>query len=145
MCDQAGRRTLMQMVFSGQQDSAQAAAGAPSPDDPNLGSYPQPAELWPTRFGRFVPVAGLDGQLPAVEATTEAEEPPSRPGRLAYRLRRIVLGPPLDASAIAVERMRKLVALPVLSADALSSVAYGPEAMLAVLAPWRCSPSSQPG
>ncbi|MEV0494052.1 APC family permease [Streptomyces atratus] len=30
--------------------------------------------------------------------------------------------------------MRKLVALPVLSADALSSVAYGPEAMLAVLA-----------
>nr|WP_229848669.1 APC family permease [Kitasatospora griseola] len=29
--------------------------------------------------------------------------------------------------------MRKLVALPVLSADALSSVAYGPEAMLAVL------------
>jgi hypothetical protein len=29
--------------------------------------------------------------------------------------------------------MRKLVALPVLSADALSSVAYGPQAMLAVL------------
>jgi hypothetical protein len=34
---------------------------------------------------------------------------------------------------LAVERMRKLVALPVLSADALSSVAYGPQAMLAVL------------
>ena len=32
-----------------------------------------------------------------------------------------------------MERMRKLVALPVLSADALSSVAYGPEAMLTVL------------
>jgi amino acid transporter len=31
------------------------------------------------------------------------------------------------------ERMRKLVALPVLSADALSSVAYGPEAMLTIL------------
>ena len=44
-----------------------------------------------------------------------------------------MLGPPLDASAIAVERMRKLVALPVLSADALSSVAYGPEAILVVL------------
>ena len=29
--------------------------------------------------------------------------------------------------------MRKLVALPVLSSDALSSVTYGPEAMLAVL------------
>ena len=48
-------------------------------------------------------------------------------------MRRLLEGPPLDASAIAVERMRKLVALPVLSADALSSVAYGPEAMLAVL------------
>ncbi len=31
------------------------------------------------------------------------------------------------------ERMRKLVALPVLSADALSSVAYGPQAMLVIL------------
>lgn len=35
---------------------------------------------------------------------------------------------------MAHERMRKLVGLAVLSSDALSSVAYGPEAMLAVLA-----------
>jgi amino acid transporter len=103
------------------------------PVDPNLGRYPDAAEFRPKRFGRFVPVAGQDGQLPAVEATTEAEEPPSRPDRIGFRLRRLLIGPPLDASAIAVERMRKLVALPVLSADALSSVAYGPEAMLAVL------------
>jgi hypothetical protein len=48
-------------------------------------------------------------------------------------MRRLLEGAPLDASALAVERMRKLVALPVLSAHALSSVAYGPEAMLAVL------------
>ena len=158
------------MVFSGQQDNAQAAVGAPSPDallptlderklavlrqvgqewnrltgdpqawqralpvDPNLGGSPDAAELRPTRFGRFVPLSALDGQPPAIEATAQAEEPPSQPGRLAYQLRRITLGPPLEASAIAVERMRKLVALPVLSADALSSVAYGPEAMLAVL------------
>ena len=158
------------MVFSGQQDNAQAVVGAPSPDallptlderklavlrqvgqewnrltgdpqawqralpvDPDLGGSPDAAELRPTRFGRFVPLSALDGQPPAIEATAEAEEPPSQPGRLAYQLRRITLGPPLDASAIAVERMRKLVALPVLSADALSSVAYGPEAMLAVL------------
>ncbi len=45
----------------------------------------------------------------------------------------MVEGLPLDVSALAAERMRKLVALPVLSADALSSVAYGPQAMLAVL------------
>jgi amino acid transporter len=48
-------------------------------------------------------------------------------------MRRVLLGPPLDVSAIAMERMRKLVALPVLSADALSSVAYAPEALLTVL------------
>ena len=48
--------------------------------------------------------------------------------------RRVVLGSPLNSSAVVHERMRKLVALPILSSDALSSVAYGPEAMLAVLA-----------
>jgi amino acid transporter len=105
----------------------------PLPVDPNLGSYPNAAEIRPSRFGRFVPVAWWNGHVAAVEATREAEAPPSRLGRVAYGLRRVLLGPPLSASAIAHERMRKLVALPVLSADALSSVAYGPEAMLAVL------------
>ena len=46
----------------------------------------------------------------------------------------MVLGSPLSGSAVAHERMRKPVALAILSSDALSSVAYGPEAMLAVLA-----------
>jgi hypothetical protein len=45
-----------------------------------------------------------------------------------------VLGPPLSASALAHEQMPKPVAPAILSSDALSSVAYGPEAMLAVLA-----------
>jgi hypothetical protein len=103
------------------------------PLDPDLGSYPEAAEIRPTRFGRFVPVVGRDGHLPAIEATGEAEARPTRPGQIAHRARRVLLGPPLSATAIATERMRKLVALPVLSADALSSVAYGPEAMLAVL------------
>jgi amino acid transporter len=101
------------------------------PVDPNLGTYP--AEIYPTRFGRFVPVAGRDGQLPALEATNRAEAPRPVLGHVGYELRRVLIGPPLSASAIALERMRKLVALPVLSADALSSVAYGPEAMLAIL------------
>ncbi len=78
-------------------------------------------------------VAGRDGRLPVIEASTEAEALPTLPGRIAYRVRRVLLGPPLSATSIATERMRKLIALPVLSADALSSVAYGPEAMLAVL------------
>jgi amino acid transporter len=101
------------------------------PIDPNLGEFPAATDVRPTRFGRFVPVES--GPLPEVEATRAAEVEPSRPARLGSSLRHVLLGPPLRSSAIARERMRKLVALPVLSADALSSVAYGPEAMLVVL------------
>ena len=103
------------------------------PVDPSLGSYPDASEVRPAGLGRFVAVAMRDNQLGEVEATSEAETPPSRLGRVGYQLRRMLLGAPLRSTAIAQERMRKLVALPVLSADALSSVAYGPEAMLAVL------------
>ena len=103
------------------------------PVDPSLGEYPEASEIRPGLFTRFVPVAGQDGQLPPIQTTSASETPPTPLGRAGQALTRLVLGPPLDASAIAVERMRKLVALPVLSADALSSVAYGPQAMLAVL------------
>jgi amino acid transporter len=105
------------------------------PVDPSLGTFPDAAQIRPSRFGRFVPV---QSEPPAheqaeVEATPAAEAEPSRLGRIRYDVRRTLLGPPLRSTAIARERMRKLVALPVLSADALSSVAYGPEAMLAIL------------
>jgi amino acid transporter len=115
------------------------SAAAPSvwrsalPVDPALGTYPAPDDFRPARLTRFVPVAGRGGQLPPIETTSSAEALPTAAGRFGQRLKRALFGPPLDASAIAVERMRKLIALPVLSADALSSVAYGPEAMLAVL------------
>jgi amino acid transporter len=102
------------------------------PVDPSLGSFPAAADIRPTRFGRIVPVESAP--LPEVEATKDADEVADTPApRLGHELRRALLGPPLRSSAIARERMRKLVALPVLSADALSSVAYGPEAMLAIL------------
>jgi amino acid transporter len=99
------------------------------PVDPALGRYP--AEVRPGRFGRFVEIVHDGEPRPA-----RAEEAPARPdafGRVTGAMQRVVLGPPLKSTAIARERMRRLVALPVLSADALSSVAYGPEAMLAVL------------
>ena len=95
------------------------------PVDPSLGEYPEASEVRPALFTRFVPVAGQDGQLPPIQTTSVSGTPPTPPGRAGQALKRLVFGPPLDASAIAVERMRKLVALPVLSADALSSVAYG--------------------
>jgi hypothetical protein len=66
--------------------------------------------------------------------TTPAAERPDTPlGRLAVRVRRVLLGPPLASTSMLRERMRKLVALPILSSDVLSSVAYGPEALLTIL------------
>lgn len=102
------------------------------PVDPNLGSYPDPAEIRPTRFGRLVRVSVQHGQPLEVEATGRTETA-SLLGRIGSDTRRGLVGAPLRSTAIAHERMRKLVALPVLSADALSSVAYGPEAMLTIL------------
>src|SRR5580704_12805339 len=86
-------------------------------------AFPDAADVRPTRFGRFVAIASTP--VRAVEADREAEVPPSQLGQLGYRLRRLLLGPPLKSTAIARERMRKLIALPVLSADTLSSVADG--------------------
>ena len=101
------------------------------PVDPSLGSFPDATDIRPDAASGASCVSRA--AAPVVEATDEAEVAPSERGRLAAQLRRTLLGPPLRSTAIARERMRKLVALPVLSADALSSVAYGPEAMLAVL------------
>src|SRR5271165_200764 len=86
------------------------------PVDPSLGEYPK--LFRPHRFTRIVSVAGRDGQLPPIETTSVSETPLTPLGRGGQALKRLVFGPPLDATAIAVERMRKLVALPVLSADA---------------------------
>ncbi len=98
------------------------------PLDPSLGDFPAAEDIRPTRMARLVRVQAR--QPPPLEA---GERPATPTGQLGYEVRRALLGPALRSSAIVSERMRKLVALPVLSADALSSVAYGPEAMLAIL------------
>lgn len=98
------------------------------PVDPDLGRFPRAEEIGPDRFGRMVRLASLgSGTAPAAGSPSEGT------GRVALRLRHALIGAPLKSTAVTRERMRKLVALPVLSADALSSVAYGPEALLAVL------------
>ncbi len=112
------------------------------PCDPNLGQ--SDGRAGPTRVGRpgtvrlgrtrFVPVEADGAPGEELEATREAGHAPTRGGWTSARVRRGLLGPPLHSAAVLEERMRKLVALPVLSSDALSSVAYGPEAMLVVLA-----------
>ena len=103
------------------------------PVDPSLGEYPEASEVRPALFTRLVPVAGRGGRLPPIETTGVSETPLTPLGRAGQALKRLVFDPPLDATAIAVERMRKLVPLPVLPADTLSWVAYRPQAMLAVL------------
>jgi amino acid transporter len=102
------------------------------PVDPALKRFPD--IVGPGRFSRFAPVELVTPQPgDELEATVAAAEPDTPTGRLLMALRRAVLGPPLRSSAVVHERMRKLVAMPVLSSDLLSSVAYGPEAMLRVL------------
>ena len=101
------------------------------PIDPSLSHQPELSQ--PTRGGRLLHVNPASGSPDELEATIDEDGTGLDPRTVARRFRRAVLGPPLKSTAIVQERMRKLVALPVLSADALSSVAYGPEAMLAVL------------
>jgi amino acid transporter len=101
------------------------------PVDPGLSHY-APEVDW-SGSPRFVVVDTARNGAGQVEATEAAGRPMTAGARLERRLLRAALGAPLKTTALAQERMRKLVALPVLSADALSSMAYGPEAMLAVL------------
>jgi amino acid transporter len=88
-----------------------------------------------SRAGRFIQVhrPRRRGEPDDLEATARATEGDSRAGRALYGLKRLLVGQALRSTAIAEERMGRGVALGVLSPDALSSVAYGPEAMLAVL------------
>jgi amino acid transporter len=103
------------------------------PIDPGLHRFPR--SLQPRRGDRFAPVDFIEtGDAAEVVATAHAGVGASRSRRAASNWRRVLLGAPLSGSAVAHERMRKPVALAILSSDAPSSVAYGPEAMLAVLA-----------
>jgi amino acid transporter len=64
---------------------------------------------------------------PALSATI------SLPERLSYRVKRVLLGPPLINSQLHEEKLSKRLALGVLSSDCISSSAYGTEEMLIVL------------
>ncbi|HEX8303617.1 MAG TPA: amino acid permease [Jatrophihabitans sp.] len=57
----------------------------------------------------------------------------SLPERLGYRVKRVLLGPPLVSSQLHEEKLSKKTALGVLSSDCISSSAYGTEEMLIVL------------
>ncbi|MEU3017030.1 APC family permease [Nocardiopsis sp. NPDC007018] len=103
------------------------------PVDPNVGSYPARHQIHPPRYERFVTVSELGDEKRASEVSRVRALSSSSTSPLGSRVRRVLLGPALKSTALVRERMRKLVALPVLSSDALSSVAYGPEAMITIL------------
>ena len=72
-------------------------------------------------------------QVAELVAGSGAHAAPDRPAWLLKSARRLLVGPPLLTTALLQERLTKVRALAVLSSDALSSVAYGTEAMLSVL------------
>src|SRR5580700_5301493 len=59
----------------------------------------------------------------------------SLPERLSYRVKRLLLGPPLVTDQLAGQRLGKPTALAVLSSDVMSSSAYASEEILRVLVP----------
>lgn len=115
-----------------------AALGGPRrrealPVDPDLPA----GDLAPSPASRFERLAYAPPFAPArrgeLSAGALGEEDRSRAGRLGAGAKRVLIGPPLATTSLVQERLSKIVALPVLSSDALSSVAYGTEAMLGVL------------
>ena len=78
---------------------------------------------------------GFENVAPGwLEATPRATQPTTDLGRFRRRLRTLILGQPLASSRVLHERLNKVRALPVLSSDALSSVAYATEQIVLVLA-----------
>jgi amino acid transporter len=69
-------------------------------------------------------------QFPTVEGVGE-ERPKTT---VATSVRRVLLGPPLRARDVSKEQINPVEGLSALSLDALTSVAYGPEAVIVVLA-----------
>jgi amino acid transporter len=73
--------------------------------------------------------AGLNG--PPSRLAIRAQK--TAAGHLFRRIKRVLIGQPIPSTHAAHERLTRLKALAVLSSDAISSVAYGPEAALLVL------------
>jgi amino acid transporter len=100
------------------------------PLDPALNRYRPPGRR---RFSRIEQVELFRAEAPDRLVANEPETVGPSGERFLARVQRVVLGPPLRSAAVVQERIRKLVALPILSSDVLSSVAYGPEALVTVL------------
>jgi amino acid transporter len=89
------------------------------------------------------PATGPDGSSPSAGARREILAPEALsitsagdlPETIRYRLKRMVLGPPLATERESMERLGKPAALAVLSSDVISSSAYATEELLVPLVP----------
>ncbi len=120
----------------------------PDPDNPRSERQPEGAPDLEQRItqpgslpgNRYVVIKREDlgsfrrGREGILVATERADEPTAGAARATYRLKRALIGRRLATSALESERLPVRRALPTLASDALSSVAYGPEAGLTVLA-----------
>jgi amino acid transporter len=80
------------------------------------------------------PASSLPERPHVVPAIPEAGD--NRSGLAAHTLlKRLLIGRPLATHDAVTQRLRKLVALPVFSSDAISSTGYGTEVILGVLVP----------
>ncbi|MGH9097566.1 MAG: hypothetical protein ACRDWB_09080, partial [Acidimicrobiales bacterium] len=61
-----------------------------------------------------------------------SNQSPELPESTGYRLKRLLLGPPIVSEDLHAERLGKPTALAVLSSDVMSSCAYGTESILRV-------------
>jgi len=80
-------------------------------------------------------VAPNETVLPGWKRPTGASQGTPLPESRAYRLKRLLLGPPLISDQLSEERLGKPTALAVLSSDVMSSSAYATEEILRVLIP----------
>lgn len=105
--------------------------------DPDLDTFEERGSRPGDRYVRVVRPKrqGFERVAPGwLQATARASEPATGVARRVARVRRVMLGNPLETRAFAHQRLSKVMALAILSSDSLSSVAYGPEAILAILA-----------
>jgi amino acid transporter len=77
------------------------------------------------------PTVGLERAPARTDTTIGATLPES----LSYRIKRILLGPPLVSEHLSGQRLGKPTALAVLSSDVMSSSAYATEQILRILVP----------
>ena len=86
-------------------------------DRGRAGRRPSPERPGPSSPGPAAPAAAPSGEV-------------DLPETLRYRLKNVLLGPPLASDRQSSERLGKPTALAVLSSDVISSSAYATEQML---------------